>query len=115
MGYMCHHTIIVTTYRQTYILSAHNAAKELFGVLVSGIVESVMNGYYSFFIAPDGSKEGWDESDEYDKKRGQFIEWLDGFQFEDGSSPFKWFEAQYGDDDDDNWLTRHDAQKVQLE
>jgi len=67
--------------------------------LVSKIVMSVSNGYGSFFIAPDGSKEGWSTSDDGDSLRDKAIEILDSYNFDDGSSPFAWVEVQYGDGD----------------
>ena len=34
------------------------------------------NGQSSFFIAPDGSKEGWATSDNGDNARKEFLDWL---------------------------------------
>lgn len=45
--------------------------------LVSEILESVTNQYYTFLVAPDGSKEGWETSDLYDAIRKSFIQYLD--------------------------------------
>ena len=38
------------------------------------MVEHICNGGYSLFISWDGSKEGWDTSNEFDEIRNNFIE-----------------------------------------
>lgn len=77
MGYIAHHAIIVTgsDYGTTEVQEAHKRAEEL-GMAVSSIVDSPINGYASFFIAPDGSKEGWGASEEGDKRRNEFKTWI---------------------------------------
>ena len=100
MGYMVHHAIVVTDRAyEDWIVTAHDVARRLFGEQVSEIVASPINGYRSFFIAPDGSKEGWPESDEGDIRRAAFREWLHACEYDDHSSPLVWVEVQYGDDD----------------
>lgn len=75
-------------------------AVEIFGEdQVSPVLAGVMNGVASFFVAPDGSKEGWPQSDEGDQKRARFVEWMRACAYEDGSSPLDYAEVQYGDDD----------------
>lgn len=112
MGYMRHHAIIVTGIDLTVIgkgnavESAHKKAIELFPDL-SEITPSEVNGYLSFFIPPDGSKEGWGESDEGDKRRAAFLDHLKTYTYEDGSSPISWVEVQYGDDERETKVT-HD-------
>lgn len=72
MGYIKHNAICVTSFDSEEIKVLHKKAREIFEELVTEIIEGVINGYASFFIAPDGSKEGWSESNEYDKKRKEF-------------------------------------------
>lgn len=109
MSYMRHHAIIVTSFmrkkegRQSITLEdARDRAVAAFTIdgqcLVSEIVDGAANGYGSFMIAPDGSKEGWPTSDDAEHARDAFIEWLDAQRFEDGSSLFCWVEVQFGDD-----------------
>jgi len=98
MGYMRHHAIVVTSPNT----EAHKKAKELFEELVSPLVFSVTNDYNSFFVAPDGSKEGWDLSDKFDRKRKKFIEWLRSQAYEDGSNSIKYVEVQFGDDNNED-------------
>lgn len=97
MGYIKHHTIIVTTYGE-YVETAHDKAIELFDGLTSNIVKGKINGYSSFFIAPDGSKEGWDESNKFDELRKTFIDWVNEQAYEDGSNSIAFAEIFYGED-----------------
>lgn len=113
MGYTRHHAIVVTGLLRDNcgvsfprIEDAHAEARALFP-RVTEIIESDLNGYGSFLIPPDGSKEGWSESDEGDAKRARFTGWLRSKQYEDGSSPFRWVEVQYGDDERETIVTAH--------
>jgi hypothetical protein len=110
MGYRRHHAIIVTgcDYAQsrTALAAAHKFAQRDGGV-VSPIVASRLNGYLSFALFPDGSKEGWNNSNEGDAHRAALIEFMDGFRYADGSSPLAWVEVQYGDDDGRTCIISH--------
>jgi hypothetical protein len=104
MGTMRHHGMLVTTLNEDLAKRAHAKAVELFGDLVSEMKESKVNGYMSFAvfaIFPDGSKEGWGDSDEGDANRAKFKAWLQAPLYEDGYSPFDWVDVQYGADDHD--------------
>ena len=101
MGYMRHHAIIVTSWDTARLQEAHEAARERLGEEVSEIVPSRMNGYGSFLVAPDGSKEGWADSDDGEAQRDAFVAWLNDESWEDGSSPFDWVLVQFGDEDED--------------
>lgn len=98
MGYMRHHAIVVTSGIGDFIEKAHAKAEYCFP-WVSPISPSAINGYQSFFVPPDGSKEGWEDSDLGDVNRKLFFEWLESQQYGDDSSPFDWVCVQYGDDD----------------
>jgi hypothetical protein len=74
MGYIRHDAIIVTTWDAKRLGKARDKALEL-GLLATEIIEGVVNGYVSFLIAPDGSKEGWPESDAGDEARAAWKEW----------------------------------------
>jgi hypothetical protein len=106
MGYMRHHAIIVTSFDADLVTQAHAKATGL-GMLVTNITRDSVNGYQSFLAAPDGSKEGWDESDAGDARRAEFIDWLDSRRYEDDSTSIDWVEVQYGDDNGDNKVLRH--------
>jgi hypothetical protein len=106
MGYMRHHAIVVTSWKHELLQEAHATAVEL-GVRdpevigqrlweVSEITPESTNGYRSFFVAPDGSKEGWDTSDRGDVQRTALIQW-----FQDKAGYLDWVEVSYGGDDYD--------------
>jgi hypothetical protein len=104
MGYIAHNAIVVTSYDYKSIVAAQQKAFAIFGFsLVSSLVASSANSYQSFFVAPDGSKEGWETSDQGDQKREKFREWLDEQRFSDRSSPFTWVEVRYSSEDGGEW------------
>lgn len=74
MGTINHDAIIVTTNRLTIAAVARAEAVRL-ELPCSDLVESPVNGYVSFLIAPDGSKEGWQDSDTGDVARSAWIKW----------------------------------------
>jgi len=108
MGYIRHHGIIVTAYDEDRIKAAHRKAQDI-GLDVTEIADSPVNGYRTFCVVPDGSKEGWTESKQGNQRRDAFAEWLEDQIFEDGSSPYDWAEVQYGDEMGENELLRSEA------
>ena len=107
MGYICHHTIVVTGEdyphsNLTPLTDAYTKAVVLFGKLVSNKILGHCNGYTSFFIAPDDSKEGWKESDSGDVKREEFKEFLKSM----GCAP-SWVEVTIGDEAGDPNVVDH--------
>jgi hypothetical protein len=76
MSYIIDHAIVVSG-SGNGIARAHKKALKIFSNnQVSPILTGMTNGCESFFIAPDGSKEGWDESNKGDAKRKIFTAWL---------------------------------------
>lgn len=75
VGTIHHHAIVVTDSEEADLKAAHAKAVEL-GMLVTNITEPGVNGYQSFLVAPDGSKEWWPESYAGNERRKQFMEWL---------------------------------------
>lgn len=87
---MKHNAVVVTGWNEKNVKAAHKKAKELYreafstdipfqkdgSILISDIITGVANDQLSFFIAPDGSKEGWMTSDLSDKVRKEFLDWL---------------------------------------
>jgi len=63
------------------------------------IVKGMINSQSSFFIAPDGSKEGWETSQECDEMREQFAEWL-----KEKGRRCEYVEVRFGGDDDDDYI-----------
>jgi hypothetical protein len=101
MGYIRHHAVIVTTFSKKTITEAHEKAKEIFGTLVSELVLSNLNGNYSFFVAPDGSKEGWPDSDQGNANRAAFIGYVKPL------SGIDYVELFYGDDEGEAKIVSH--------
>ena len=91
MGYIKHHTIVVTGCKDEHIEEAQKKAVEIFeetckdemikppygSNIISPIIGSLSNSQKSFFIAPDGSKEGWQTSNNCNNARTAFLDWLD--------------------------------------
>lgn len=107
MGTLRHHAIVVTSWNVDRLLIAQNKAKKLCPHLVSDIVPAIVNRGGSFFVAPDGSKEGWKESDEGDRQRDALISWLDMQRNEDRSTCLSWAEVVYSNDDRAAKVLRH--------
>ena len=110
MGYMRHHAIVVTSWKDELLDTAHAVATAL-GMSVTPITPAVTNGFRSFLVAPDGSKEGWDESDAGDERRSKLVEWLDGQGYDDGSTSIGWVEVQFDDDDDHTRIVRDSSER----
>lgn len=106
MGYIRHDAIIVTSFNEKYLYPALNKAVEL-GLPVSELVESRTNGYCSFLIAPDGSKEGWDTSDHGDTARAAWKEWAHTKRHDD-ELYIDWVHISYaGDEAADTKIIEH--------
>lgn len=98
MGYIKNHAMIVSSWSEEATAAAHQAATDHFGAygldeIISPIVPHAINGGSAFFIAPDGSKEGWTESDRGDAARDELKEKLRGMPY------LEWAEIQLGGDD----------------
>ena len=98
MGYIRDHAIVVVGTYDDWIDRAHAQATGMFP-WVSPISPKAINSSRAFFVPPDGSKEGWPESDAADLVRDSFILWLRAQCYEDGSSPLKWIEVIVSDDE----------------
>ena len=56
-----------------------------------------INGKATVVMVPDGSKEGWAESEAGDKLRAAFIKELIKADYDDGSNPWDYIEVGYGE------------------
>lgn len=111
MGYMKHNAVVVTNWDEKELKAAHQKAKEVFADakfnfkngerLVSEIVYGIVNSQCSFFIAPDGSKEGWGDSTNGDEARKEFQDWL--LKNENFSD---YIEVRFGGDDEYDTVIR---------
>ena len=106
MGYVRHDAIVVTSWQREALEAAAEKARNL-GLEVLGPSADVTNGIATFLVCPDGSKEGWDESDEFDEKRAQFLAYLNGERYADNSSCLSWVALAYGSDDREVVVTAH--------
>jgi hypothetical protein len=111
MGWIRHHGIVVTSWDKDLIEKAHWEARERFDA-VTEIVDSGINYYRTFLIPPDGSKEGWDDSDAGDARRADYIAWLRSLAHEDGSSSIDWLEYQHDTDNRDARVTTFSGASV---
>lgn len=107
MGYIRHHAIAVTSYDYDLIKECHKKAIQIFANRTSQLIDSDVNDYKSFFIAPDGSKEGWEQSYTGDIQRNDFIEWINEQAYEDGSNAINFCEFFYGDDEGISLVVSH--------
>lgn len=106
MSYYEHKTLVVTG-EGPHFTNAYKKAKELFKKddlgkevsMVSNIVGTGMNQYYSFFIAPSGSKANLEIDVFFSEKLKEMVDYLntDDCKFEDGSSFNRWVLVEYGD------------------
>lgn len=103
MGYMRHHAIVLTCFNKESADIVRAKAGEI-GLDPSPLHHSVVNGYWSFWCPPDGSKEGWSESDAGDARRSSFLQWL---RNEGRERYADWAEVQYGDERGVALITAH--------
>jgi hypothetical protein len=109
MGFIRHHALIVTSWNADAIVLAHTEALRIcqnertwdqlapvHTIPLSGITPPGINGYRSFCLYPDGSKEGWPESDIGDRVRAKLIAFMLTQRHEDGSGPLDWVEVSFG-------------------
>lgn len=101
MGYFAHDAVIVTTndyWPETLpnIEEFRESLPEEWRPLVIGPVSGVVNGYITYAFLPDGSKEGWDDSDLGDDYRRWFA---DLFKTEERGYPDK-VSIRFGGDTD---------------
>ncbi len=102
MGVMNHNAIIATTGSRgdadEFLKWFSELDKNLFDFsLVVRIPPTPTNAYHTFFFAPDGSKEGWPDSNFGDNFRDMVIEYLESKKYEDGSSCWRWVEVGFGE------------------
>lgn len=90
MGFIKHNAIVVTSGSDETIQAAVAIAKG-FGCTVLGPSDQVVNGYCTMVVCPDGSKEGWTDSDEGDERREHFKAWLNKVKV-------SWVEVAFGGD-----------------
>ena len=106
MGYIRHNAIVVTSWNTDAIEAAACRARNI-GLTVIGPSAALINGYRTLLVCPDGSKEGWEESDHGDKSRADFRDWMNQQRYGDGSTNLHWVEVAYGSDDANATIEAH--------
>lgn len=99
MGYFRHDAIVVQGEDQFGIEIAHDHAINVFAethVKVTEVTPAVINASRAFLIAPDGSKEGWKDSDDGDKAREVYLEFL---ELDDRVRLLDWVRVNFGGDE----------------
>lgn len=96
MGTINHNAVIATTWNHE-ALSDMVEWLENKGIKNFAVSNVSVNLHQSIVIFPDGSKEGWEMSDEWDRIRMKFMDKLDSFAYEDGSNPWNYVEVGYGE------------------
>lgn len=96
MGVINHDCIIATTWDKDAMERLIASAKN-WGIKPLMVTPPNQFGYLTALLPPDGSKEGWQDSDIGDNSRASFIALIESFNYEDGSSPFSWVEISYGE------------------
>lgn len=99
MGYIRHQAIVVTgrdnsAHGGTNCIGVARGRAVALGLLCSEIVAGGVNGYLSFLIAPDGSKEGRKTSDDFENLRAEWIR-----QTRESESCVDWALVSFGGDD----------------
>lgn len=94
MSETTHHAIIVTSGLPHAIFTAAQKAREIFGEKQIYLTPPGVNGVRSFLVPPDGSKDGWSDSDEGDRRRMIFLRWIQDAEI---AYALEWVEIEYGD------------------
>lgn len=88
MGLIQHNAIVMTTWREDVKEFVEKALS--LGCSIIGPSDTQMNDYVTVCIVPDGSKEGWEDSDKGDERRAALHEWLQ-------STDLTWVEVSFGE------------------
>ncbi len=104
-----HHSIIVTVNDKATIEDLRKKINEVYTKnmeakngfqLLSPTIPSLINNFFSFFIAPDGSKEGYDASDDADRVRKLVLEMLRNYKPKEDTVIVQFVELFYGDENE---------------
>ena len=107
MGWILHNAIVATSWQEDAAAALVAYAESLGAQALMGA--PVINGYVTVLIAPDGSKEDWEESAEGDERRAKIKAWIRAAASEPigkaSGHYFEWCEIAYGDDDEGAAIT----------
>jgi hypothetical protein len=103
MAIVIHKAIVVTCANPERIEKARVTAVGI-GLPVSDALNSLGNGYWTFFVGPDGSEEASPDADQGDRLRNSFVQWLKTQESELEGPYYEWAEVEYGKDKADREL-----------
>ncbi len=113
MGYMVHHTIVLTSWDDKLLRKTWRKAREIFAntnCYITNLTPIVVNNNHSYFIAPDGSKRGWEASQRGFEARKEFIAYLKELK----PYPPDWALIQYGDEEGDDRLVESNHKRCRI-
>ncbi len=111
-----HHTIAITSNDKSQLDALRNKLISIYkdkmeakkgSQIISPIIESLINSFCTFYIVPDGSKEGYDASEDGDTVRKSICELIETYKQPDGENIFRYIEVSYGADDATAAIIRH--------
>lgn len=109
MSNIKHNSIIFLSWREEDVKEVIEEAVKVYekhkdgsSSLISGLIPTITNSGLSFFIAPDGSKEGWDTSKCIDNAREELLDWLKG----NSDNHTDYIEVRFGGDDEHESIVR---------
>lgn len=107
MKHLTHHSIIITCKNEKLIKAVKKKILELITsntsvknstVVVSEPTKSITNEFYTLYVSPDGSKEGYDISFELDNARAEIVNFLKMIEDDEKeASLFTFVELKFGD------------------
>jgi hypothetical protein len=98
MGVENNNAVIATTWNREEVNRIKNfvaGLERMQSLFLFGDEE--INGRTTVVMVPDGSREGWPNSDEGDKLRDLFVAELEKANYVDGSSPWNYVEVEFGE------------------
>lgn len=88
MGEIVHHAIIVIGHHHDKMVELREKCDQIFDkifdpthCMVTPVIQTPVNSYYTFYISPDGSKEGWAPSDACDDARSEIKTLIDKTEY----------------------------------
>lgn len=102
-----HHTIAITSNDKVQLEALRNRVLSIYkekmeakkgNQIVSPIFESLINSFCTFYIIPDGSKEGYDASEDGDTVRKSIVELINSYNQAGRENIFRFIEISYGED-----------------
>ncbi|MCZ6655585.1 MAG: hypothetical protein O7D91_21460 [Planctomycetota bacterium] len=97
MGIINHNAVIAVTSMSHIAHEMHVWIRQQNPEDCFALSPAQVNDTTSFILWPDGSKEGWQESDDGDDLRSKFIRRIAEDDYSDGSSPWAWVEVGFGE------------------